>query len=201
MENRQVEFQFKGARSYIQGPDIFNAMVGLAYPASNIGNIRFSVHDFVRTPLCQLYRATSKEQIKDVQDVRARCQFKLNGTTYWLALAPDSGDAQSGNRQEYDEARVVSLMRMQEDGVEIDGQSPFSFIETIVSMNKYMHQQLFPEVAGKWIFTQVDLDFGCEAREKLGLKLRHNMNYRLTKSDVLVGGNKIGDLYFSLVKS
>ena len=68
-------------------------------------------------------------------------------------------------------------------------------------MNKHMHQQMFPEAVGKWIFTRIDLEAVCDARENLALDFKHNMNYRLTKSDILLGGNKTGDLYFSLVKS
>ncbi len=83
----------------------------------------------------------------------------------------------------------------------IQGQSPFTFIETVVAMNKYMHEQLFQGVSGKWIFTRIDLDSNCTARAKLELRFKHNMNYHLTKSDVLVDGVKIGDIYFSLVKT
>jgi hypothetical protein len=201
MESRFIEFQFKGSRSYIQGPDIFNAMIGEGGAAAELSNIRFSVHDFVRTPICRIYQGSSKEEINSVHDICARCQFDVDGITRWLVMTQDSGDAASGKRNDYDEARVVGLCRMEGEGITMVGQSPFTFIETIVSMNKHMHQQLFPEVAGKWIFTRIDLEQGCMAQEKLALQFRHNMNYRLTKSDILVDGKKIGDLYFSLVKS
>jgi hypothetical protein len=201
MESRQIEFQFKGTRNYIQGPDIFNAMIGVGGNATELSNIRFSVHDFVRTPICRIYEGSSKEEINSVQDIRARCQFDVHGISRWLALTQYSGDAASGKRNDYDEARVVSQCRMEGEGVTLVRQSPFTFVETIVSMNKHMHQQLFPEVAGKWIFTRIDLQNGCVAQEKLALQFRHNMNYRLTKSDILADDKKIGDLYFSLVKS
>lgn len=199
VEVREIKFQFKGKRDYIHGTDMFNAMVS-AYPSADINNIRFTVHDFVRTPLCLLYVADSKDALSEVADIRARCQFDVNGATHWLALTQGEGDATSGGRFEYDEERIVSLCRMEKDGIVLAQPSPYTFIENIVAMNKHMHQQLFPEVVGKWIFTRIDLLAFCEARENLALHFKHNMNYRLTKSDILVNSAKIGDIYFSLVK-
>jgi hypothetical protein len=198
---RQVEFQFKGSRNYIQGPDIFNVMTDIGYPINSLNNIRFTVHDFVRTPICQLYLADTKEALNGVSDIRARCQFEANAASHWLGLTQGAGDAVSGGRYEYDEDRIITLCSMEEEGIALAQQSPFTFIESVVSMNKHMHQQLFPDVTGKWIFTRIDLETGCDAQEKLALRFRHNMNYRLTKSDILVNGKKVGDIYFSLVKS
>lgn len=200
VEVREFEFQFKGARSYIHGTDMFNAMVS-SYPGAGLSNIRFTVHDFVHTPVCLLYLADSMDELNTVRDIRARCQFEVNGEMRWLALTQGAGDATSGVRYGYDEEQIISLCRMVQDGIVLAQQSSYSFIENIVAMNKHMHQQLFPDAVGKWIFTRIDLAAFCDAREKLALQFRHNMNFRLTKSDILVNGSKVGDIYFSLVKS
>jgi hypothetical protein len=196
----EIEFQFKGKRNYIHGTDIFNAMIS-SYPGSGMNNIRFTVHDFVRTPLCQLYLAEAKDELNAVEGICARSQFDADGITHWLALTQGKGDATTGGRYAYDEDRIISACRMNEQSIALVQQSQFNFIETIVSMNKHMHEQLFPDVTGKWIFTRIDLDTRYEDREKLALRFRHNMNYRLTKSDILANDKKIGDIYFSLVKS
>lgn len=200
MEIRQVEFQFKGSRNYVHGTDMFSLML-TGYPTSVLSNIRFTVHGIVHTPICKLYLADNKELLNDVADIRARCQFETNSVTHWLALMQGVGDAVSGRRYEYDEDRIIKLCNMTDEGIVLLQQSPFTFIESVVSMNKHMHQQLFPDVTGKWLFTRIDLEAGCDEREKLSLRFRHNMNYRLTKSDILVNGEKVGDIYFSLVKS
>lgn len=197
---QQIEFQFKGARNYIQGTDMFNVMIS-SYPDVDVTNIRFTVHGFVSTPLCLLYSADSKEALNEVADIRARCQFDAEGVTHWLALTQGEGDEISGSRYEYDEERIISSCRMEKEGIVLAQQSPYTFIENIVAMSKYMHQQLFPEAVGKWIFTRIDLTADCDERENLALQFKHNMNYRLTKSDILVNDKKVGDLYFSLVKS
>lgn len=200
MEVRQVQFQFKGARRYIQGPDLFNKMIDVGYPIERLSNLRFHAHHFVCSPLAQLYLTADREELNELEDISARCQFDVDQVTRWVALKQLATDT-AGERCDFDEERIVSLCRMQGETIRLTGPSPFTFIETVVSMNKHLHQTLFPEVSGKWIFTRVDLDSGCEEREKLELRFKHNMHYRLTKSDIWVDGQKIGDLFFSLVKS
>ena len=200
VEIREIEFQFKGDRSYIHGTDIFNAMLD-NYPAASLGNISFTMHDFVRTPTCQLYLMESKASLNELVGVCTRCQFEINGTTHWLALTQGNGDVTSGGRYEYDEEQIITLCSLQGECITLSKPSNFTFIENIVAMNKYLHQQLYPGVVGKWIFTRIDLKRNCVSRESLELRFRHNMNYRLTKSDILVDGKKIGDIYYSLVKS
>lgn len=200
METRQIEFRFKGRRDYIQGPDMFNALTDAA-GKDGLRSIRFTAHGFVRTPVCNLYLSDDPNGLADVADIRARCQFEKDGKMRWLALTEGAGDAASGGRYDYDEERLVAASRMEGESIALIQPSPFSFIESIVAMCKHMHQQMFPDVQGKWIFTRIDLDEVCEVQEKLSLRFRHNMNYRLTKSDILFDGQKIGDLYFSLVKA
>ena len=201
MDAGQIEFRFKGRRDYIHGTDMFNAMLDTCRSVGELRNIRFSVHEFVHAPVCRLWIANSKDEVSGVDGVRARCQIEVNGSVHWMALTELGGDQLTGGRYEYDEDGIVSLCRISEDGISLIHESPYTFIENIVAMNKHMHQQMFPEAPGKWIFTRVDLDQDCDAKANLSLKFRHNMNFRLTKSDILVDGQKIGDLYFSLMKS
>ena len=200
MQSKQVGFQFKGARNYIQGPDLFNVMF-LGKNFDGLRAIRFSVHDFLRRPECQLIETNDKGQFCQLIDVKARCQFEINGQTRFLALVSSGDEFQDGQHVEYDESRVVSLIQCDGKKLTLSGCSPFTFIETIVSMNKFLLQSLFPEVEGKWIFTRVELHRYVDERCDLALEFKHNLNFRLTKSDILVGGEKIGEINFSLVKS
>jgi len=197
---KQIEFQFKGARNYIHGTDMFTTMLS-GHTDTVISNIRFAVHDFVYSPVCQLHVTETKEALNDIQDIRARCQFDSNATKCWVALTQANDNNVLGRRYDYDEKQLISLCRIEQNIVSLTQLSPFTFIESIVAMNKQMHQQMFPEAVGKWVFTRIELNVFCNERENLALHFKHNMNYRLTKTDILVDGVKVGDLYFSLVKS
>jgi len=197
-----IEFQYKGERDYIHGTDMFNRMIAAPTATSaTVSNIRFTVHDFVHNSACQLYSSTDKQALQDIQNIRARCQFKTANCNHWLALTEQPSANLPFNRYAYDEDRVIGLCRRDAESLSLTQQSPFTFIETIVAMNKHLHQLLFPELPGKWIFTRIDLDAYCDVRESLTLQLKHNMSNRLTKSAILVNQQQVGDLYFSLFKS
>ena len=197
-----IEFQYKGERDYIHGTDMFNRMiVAPTATGATISNIRFTVHDFVHNAVCQLYSSTDKQVLQEIQNIRARCQFKVADSNHWLALTELPGESAASGRYAYDEDRVIGLCRRDGESLSLTQQSPFTFIETIVAMNKHLHQLLFPELPGKWIFTRIDLDAYCDIRESLTLQLKHNMSNRLTKSAILVNQQQVGELYFSLFKS
>ena len=200
MEKKRVEFRFKGMRNYIHGTDMFNTMTG-GYQPGTLENIRFTIHNFVWKPSCDLFQANSKEALNSRTDAKVRCQFDCNGSTHYLVLVEQDGDTSTGSRYEYDEDRIVALTRTPDDFIELTQKSPFTFIETVVAMNKHLLQTRFPKAPGKWAFTRIDLTNDCDDREKIALHFRHNMNFRLTKTDVLVDGQEVGDIYFSLVKS
>lgn len=199
--DKKITLQFKGARNYLHGTDLFNAIIE-EYGASNICDLRFSVHEFILVPECILYAADTQAELNALRDTHVRCQFMANGVARWLAVVPVADSSVAvGGRYEYNEQDVISLCTLNNESITLTGTSPFSFIETVVAMNKQLHQSLFADAVGKWIFTRIDLNARCDARENITLSLRHNMNYRLTKSDILLAGAKIGDIYFSLVKS
>jgi hypothetical protein len=194
-----VEFRFKGDRDYIQGTDLFDALVG-THPADTLRNIRFTIHGFVRTPHVDVYDAPSREALARVQDVKARAVYERGGAPHWLALVESSRSGAAG-RYAYREERVTNLCSIDGHAIALDGASPFTFIETIVAMNKHMHQKRFGDAPGKWIFTGIDLARGCDAREGLELRLGPDPNLRLTRARILHLGQDIGSLFFSLIKA
>lgn len=197
---KQIEFQLKGEREYIHGTDMFNAIID-AMGKGEVRNICFTAHGFVKTPICKLFLSDNKEELASIGEAKVRCHFDVEGKMHWATLVEDADNTVPGKRYEYDEASIISVCLMEDEEIVLTQPTKFSFIENIVAMNKHMHQQMFPEIQGSWVFTRIDLEVGCEANNNLKLHFRHNMNYRLTKSDILLDGKKIGDLFFSLVRA
>lgn len=194
----RVEFAFKGKRQYVTGADIFNATVG-RHPPALLRNVHFTIHGIVRSTSCELHESDSPASL-DFPEVRARARFDVDRVTRWAALI-ESTSASTSRREEYPEDRVTSLCRIKDEHVVLDNKSPFTFIETIVAMNKYLHQKLFGDVGGQWMFTGIDLTLGCNARERIALQVDPRANYRLTRAVILLENKPIGSLFFSLVKS
>lgn len=194
-----LEFRFKGDRHYIHGTDMFNALVG-THGADALRNIRFTIHGFVRTPQCVVYHVRAPDALADVCGVKVRAAFELDGVPHWVVLT-ESPRPGLGGRYEYREERVTSLCTIGGQGIALSGASPFTFIETIVAMNKHLHQNRFKDAAGKWIFTGIDLIRGCDAREGLSLQLGPDPNPRLTRAQIVHLDQPIGSLFFSLIKA
>jgi hypothetical protein len=163
--------------------------------------VHFSIHRFVRTPHCEVYQTDSKESLATLENIKARASFNLGGISQWAALKElSSSPSGPAKRYEYPEDRVTSLCVIQDRSVALNGESPFTFIESVVAMNKHMHQKLFADTLGKWIFTGIELTHGCDARKGLALRISRDVNFRLTRAEVLHHGQAIGNLFFSLVK-
>jgi len=201
MDVKPVSFKFKGGRDYVQGPDLFNEMMKV-FADKKLSNIRFTAHDFIRVPKGLLYSTISKEELSEIRNPETRCELNVEGVRCWLVLVSTPAlSADVITREDYSEGKVISQCKVAQERIVLNGHSPYTFIETIVSMNKCLLQNMFPDKPGKWIFTRVDLVKFSAATAGLSLEFKHNMNFRLTKSTIMVDGEKVGDLYFSLVQS
>lgn len=199
MQSAQLEFCFKGGRDYIHGTDMFNALVGV-HPTVMLHKVHFTIHGFVRTPRCEVYRTDSREALRELRDVKVHASFDLGGITQLIALK-EASTLEPARSYEYSEDRVTSLCDVHDHGIALKRESPFTFIETVVAMNKHMHQTLFADATGKWLFTGIYLEeHGCDRREGISLHIGHNVNYRLTRAEIVHNGQVIGNLFFSMVK-
>lgn len=200
MEEISVCFQYKGQRDYIHGTDMYNELI-THFSGNVLKNIKFSVHGFIRDPRCLLYVSECKISMDTIEGIETRCQLDVDGSTHWMGLKPlVCDDCSEAGRYPYDEDGLVNLCQLDKETISLPIESPYTFIETIVAMNKRLLQILFPDANGKWVFTRIDLPELSSVRSKLAVRFMHNMNYRLLKSDILVDDIKAGDLYFSLVK-
>ncbi len=59
-----------------------------------------------------------------------------------------------------------------------------------------MHQTCIDDKK-KWVFSRYDGQFPIPSPEKVELRIAKQVGTRLTCSDVIVNGQKIGDMYFS----
>ena len=201
IEKRDVIFRYKGERNYIHGSDLFNELLRES-ESSYITNITFTVHDFIQGRTCEIISTDFKKDVSKVEGIKSRCQMDVNGKTRWLVLRElDLPTGTNDDRYEYDEGRITSGCEISEHTIILMDKSPLTFIETVVAMNKYLLEHLFPDAEGKWVFTRIDLDQFCGDNSGLSLNFKHNMNFRLLKSDIMLDGEKVGALGFSLVKS
>jgi len=192
-----ISFQFKGNRTYVQGPDIFDAVIGhIRESFDNVRNISVTFHDIIRSQVdCYVTKYS------DSTDSEADCQirFESNGTEYIVVIK--SNDKEITGSYPYPENNIVELCKIEDKTITLEDSIDFSNLEKIVAMNKALMISLFSDAVGKWIFSKLtlDTDFESATYKKYSLTLIKNMGLKLTKTAISLDDKPIGYIYFTLV--
>ncbi|MEW6521159.1 MAG: hypothetical protein AB1461_17290 [Thermodesulfobacteriota bacterium] len=129
----------------------------------------------------------------------ATLSFEAAGASWHGTLVEEPDEPTC--RHPYDEESIVAQCRVNqsERSIVLTGEQPFTPIEVIVSMTKALHQSLFPNASGRWVFCRWESDHWPPASPlaNVSVMLTHALGTRLTKSTVVVCGEQIGLVYFS----
>jgi len=192
-EKMNLNFCFKGKRTYIHGTDIFTKLtenhcgskkIDIAFHGITINNMTFSTDKPENEEVKVTFRA--------LHDGKKIKYFGIeNGLTVDC-------------RYEYFEDRIVdsSTVDIVEESILLNRHTEYSFIEHIVAMNKSLMETLYPEVNGKWYFTRLQLSESINLSDCKSLKLilKSNFQFKLTKTVIFVNEKEVGFIYFSLVQ-
>lgn len=189
LEKRQ--FVFKGNRNYVQGTSLFNAVVDAAKErgcAEGVLNVSFK--QMVYSSVCVIEQRMSNAEDAVVANVVCGddCAFTLT-----VNEAPENAKAE---RQEFDEVEICKGAVIGNKRITQDQPHHKDFIELLVSLCKKMHQECVDSTK-KWVFSRYEGQFPIPEPEKVDLVIVKQVGTRLTSSDVLINGTKIGNIYFS----
>ncbi len=201
MKKYNLDFCFKGSRRYVQGPDIFDAVINKIqenFDSSKIKDIKYAAHNML---LANATLIIIEEFNKDdFEKINSLITFKIDDKKYYAVVVQNDTAIECSNEYSEDIVRTESII----DGSNIVFKNILddSLTELIVSMNKYFLQKTVTE-DGKWIVTKFDyinlIDLNNLKDKQLQLELTNNFNNKLTKSRVLVENKLVGYLYFSLL--
>ena len=170
------------------------------YPAAGIRQVRFSIHEFLRNQNCTLYITEKKEEAISYSASAVRSELCVNDTIKYMFIESDEVDNCSEVRIEYNESLILENCYFDDNSIRNRDNSPYTFIETVVSMNKALLSRSFPDLIGKWIFNKAEMTCVCDRNINLQLELVRNIGYRIVKTKVFHDFNEVGHIYFSMVK-
>ena len=190
--------KLKGKRDYLQGPDILVAALrclSVEYPSSDITAIDIVFHGMARAGL------TIAEISPPGIEPTAQLSCRIDGDRKKFALFEDGRSITE--RCEYPEENIVRVTDIQVQTASATSSDvlPYSNIERWVAMLKALHIALYPELRGKWLFVRGKFSHYQDAYAK---DVRHqivveaNFNNKLTRSALMIDGERLGDMYFSL---
>lgn len=197
-----LNFCFKGTRNYVQGPDIFDAVLKIIEKFLNVNeikNIKYAAHQMLRTNATAIL--TDKFDKNDYPILNSLIIFEVDEKKYYVIVIANNQNIECSTP--YSEDIVRGSSKICGNQITFENSLNDSLTEIIVSMNKYYLQTVVTET-GKWIVTKFDyeslLETKAVAQQTIALQLMSNFNNKLTKSTVLIGEKKVGNLYFTLVE-
>lgn len=192
---KQLRFSFKGTRTYVQGPDILNALVeALAIESRSV--------DLTMRSLCQtnVVGLAVSDFVSAPSGSIGQFEYEQSGETRRFSLLPLSMENET--RVEFDETSVLegcsyiestkSVTLDQIKGLATD-------IETIVSLNKALHLRAFAGKQIKWLFVRFQANVWPINRSvgQWSIQLKEALGTRLTKSEVYLNEVPVGTIWFS----
>lgn len=201
MKKIDLNFRYKGDRQYIHGTDMFNQCLRVLKEQTQgeIGNLEFAIHKMTDSNLSMMLYQNQQALEVDCRDI-AILKFSSCGLLWQANLI--NADTKPADRYSYDEASIVELCEIDEAARYIflnGGETPYSEMETLVSMNKALHLKLFPQLQGSWVFCRWESPLWplSGSLGNVSIRLIQAVGTRLTKSEVSLEGEVLGHIYFS----
>ncbi|MCU4157538.1 hypothetical protein J1N10_16290 [Carboxylicivirga sp. A043] len=196
MKKIKLNFSFKGKRNYVQGPDIFDAVVdALELKQESVKNIKYSAHDWIRNNAALIL-----DPEEGIEKYSSLITYYVDDVLH-KAYVVDT-DVKIDKRTDYSEDYVFRNSKINGDTIKLNYNTQgYTFSELVVSMNKCYMQDMHSD--GKWIVTKFEyatLEGICDYMAKdVTIQLQKNLNNKLTKSEISIDNKPVGYIYFSLV--
>lgn len=194
-----MDFCFKGSRTYVHGTDIYNQLVAyLQDKNETILSLDLSFHGIAKNNLI-----LSNKKPDDETSLKFAFKY-MDINNKKQILYGSKSNKTIDCRYEYNEDMIckVSMLDIKKQTVELNEDTGYSFIENIVALNKYLLENLFPDVQGKWYFTRLQLKENMNEYNTISstrLIFKSNFNFKLIKTEIFVNNKTLGFIYFSLV--
>lgn len=196
MKKYNLEFCFKGNRTYIHGTDIYNKILKVLENKINYGRFDLSFHGIARSNI-----AISSIKPTDESLIKFACKYSDIDNEQKILYGIENGH-QIDCRYPYLEENIskTSELNILNETVLLEEDTSYTFVENAVALNKFLLENLFPTVSGKWYFTRLELkEIVTEKIYPLQINFKANFNFKLTKSEIFINDKSIGFIYFSLI--
>jgi hypothetical protein len=195
IKENNLEFCFKGSRTYVHGTDIFNTLTNLLKDEMKNEKIDLTFHGIAKTNII-----LTTEKPKDEKLLKFVFKYIDKNENRKILYAIENNLTIKCQYEYFEEAICkLSHLDINNQQVVLTKNSSYTFVENTVALNKYLLENIFPEANGKWYFTRFQLNAIPQKIYPLKLELKTNFNFKLTKTEIFIADEPIGFIYFSLV--
>jgi len=191
--NKLLSFCFKGGRTYVHGTDVVKTLYH-CFSLSSIDKIDLKFNGIASTNL-ELIGGDSAPNPK----VNIRVSKNGKDALYQLIESGEKIEC----HYKYDEGSLLEKceLDLENQKIYMNRMTGHTLCENFVAMNKYLLQSLFPIEQGQWLFTRLEQSIFIPDESLITVKFIKNFNFKLIKSDILLGDQIIGSVYFTMKRS
>ncbi|EDP6836987.1 hypothetical protein GRO78_02530 [Campylobacter lari] len=192
---KELKFDFKENRNYIQGPDIYNTILSI-YGDNIASNFELSFHNIAYNNLI-----LTDTKPDDLKDLRFICSFTAKDSLVYCLYGIDNQFSKPTFSRSYPEENITknTTINHDEKSIILNNASNFTYMEEIVALNKHLMNNIFPQIQGKWYFTKLQLqNIPLEKSYPIKIVFKSNFNFLIIKSEIYFDNKLLGFIYFSL---
>jgi hypothetical protein len=182
---------FLGQRAYLQGTTPLNALADRLTDAHSIHfqcrKVIFSDRVAVRSGVGPLPEPSHWHAWLTWHDARGG---------RWIGIEPEAPSAEPA-REPYDESQLTRLATLDADAVSLAVESPFPFVSTLVSLNKFLLlSQPSERRSGQWLFTGLKVSRFPREFLPLRLKIRQVLAGIAARTTIFIADESLGEIEF-----
>lgn len=201
IKNASPEFRYRGDRNYINGATIYEATLDnledCGLPKAD-GEICLNLRKVARNHLTISYCPPQQPQPKPSDAVADFLVATGDGAIFgWL----EETNRKIKDRTPFNAAVLEGLRVFEDKSVNLLGCGNFSIIQVALTSLRDLHDIIFsPSPTQKWLPAKIETKRPLWPAnvDQMRIELVQSVGDRLTKSLMLVGGEIIGNIYFSL---
>lgn len=191
MRSLTLSLKYKGARTYLHGSDIFNALERTL----SVGDAGY---------LSKLvFKNFARSQIEVLIEEPADPSNVL-GTAFWKSFSGEDirlwltkTDVAVTESYPFDENAILTSARIEDERILLPVTNAYSVIENIIALTKQLNYTLSPQVSEKWLFGQLDLQQKLpESWQSLRIDRTIGVANSFSRNRILVDGLHYGEIRF-----
>lgn len=199
MTRTDVALCFKGDRTYLHGTDVYTSAVAMLHgrwPDVD-GRCRFTFHRLARKPLTAWMDSFSAGRMRPGGCV---AEMHVTGRNAAVSIWFTERDGEVACRYAYDEDAVVRDSVVAGSRIVMTRAPSNAPIEVLVALTKRLHYALLTPAGGRWLLTRLDLQrlLREDDRAAMSVTMIGTPRVTLTRSEIAVGGQPLGSIFFSV---
>jgi len=194
--NIQLDMGFKGNRRYLHGTSFFNALEQASQVFTGESGVFVARLVFRRLArhICKVSSSLPDKNESLIGQGRYRLSSGVDKNFWLIETAKPVVD-----RQPYDEDALFAEACIDLDGrlAKLTRRSINTPIEDVVGLTKVLNYRLMPDISGKWLFAQLDLNAPLsEGYRRIDIRMQSSFAGRFSVSEIYLDDNKVGAIRF-----